>query len=221
MTTVADLITRIQYRLFPGGETISTSTTPTQAEIIEWINEANEWITGVLAEERAGIGRTLGTITTVDGTASYATLSTMYAPTDLVDKNGNTVNGWVLKTNSRNPIKLTTEGSSIDYSPASTAEGEPEMFYVDGSNNVVFLPTPDAVYTVKIPYYPMPTALTTTGATVPFLGLFDGLLVQAVVIRAQNRDEYDISNELKWFSFLTEKARRVIRMRNNVNVGLR
>jgi len=210
MATVGTILTAVGYRT---NLTISTTSDPTTATCIQWLNETALWLTGVLAEEKSELGRTLGSITTADGTAAYTGLATMYAPYDF---------GWIVKTNSRDKILLTTEEKSLEFSPSTSDENEPTHFYVDGANQVVFLPTPDAIYTVKIPYWPLPTAMTATSSTVPFLGIFDNLFIEALALRIQNRDEYDLSFELKWFSFLTDKARRVVEMRKgrNSSVGL-
>jgi hypothetical protein len=210
MSTVANILSAVGYRT---NLTISTTSDPTTATCIQWLNETIQWLTGFCAEERSELGRTLGGITTVNGTASYTTLSTMYAPYDF---------GWIVKTNSRDRIDLTTEDAVLDFNPAATDKNQPTHFYIDGSNNVVFLPTPDDAYTVKIPYWPIPTALTTTANTVPFMGLFDNVITESLVLKIQNRDEYDLSFELKWFQFLKEQARRVIIMRKGrtTSVGL-
>ena len=126
--------------------------------------------------------------------------------------------GWIVKDNSREPIKLITESQLVNYDPVEHTE--PSEFYVDGSNNVCFPSYPDDAYTVKIPYWQLPTALTATTDTVPFLGLFDNLFVEDVTWRAMNRDEYDTSVEMKWRSFLTERAMRVIAMRKKMNIGV-
>jgi hypothetical protein len=210
MATAATILSAVGYRT---NLTISTTSDPTTATCLQWLNETLQWLTGVCAEERSELGRVLGSITTASGTASYSTLATLYAPYDF---------GWVVKTNSRDRVDLTTEESVLDHDPAVTNTNQPTHFYIDGSNNVVFLPTPDAVYTIKIPYWPVPTTISSTGTTVPFMGLFDNLIIESLVLKIQNRDEYDLSFELKWFQFLKEQARRVIVMRKGrtSSVGL-
>jgi hypothetical protein len=69
---------------------------------------------------------------------------------------------------------------------------------------------------VKIPYWTLPTVLTATGDTVPFLGLMDNVFIEALSLRYFERDEYDASYELKWQSFLLERIRRVIEMRKKM-----
>jgi hypothetical protein len=142
----------------------------------------------------------------------YSTLATsIYTPCQ---------EGWVVDGHSRNPIKLITENDLINYDPVEAVE--PTEFYVDGSNNVCFPSYPDAAYTVKIPYYTIPTALTAAGDTMPFLGLMDNVFIEAATIRAQNRDEYDLSFELKWQSFLLDRVKNVIAMRKKMtsSVGI-
>lgn len=126
--------------------------------------------------------------------------------------------GWIVKDGSRQPIDLKSENSLMDYSP--TEASEPADFYVDGSNNICFPAYPDDVYTIKIPYWSLPTAITSTADTMPFLGLMDNVFIEAATIRAQNRDEYDLSFELKWQSFLLDRVRNVIAMRKRTRISV-
>ena len=278
MSLVSALITRIGYRLNIG-TSISSSTDPTEAACIAWINESCEWLTGILAEEDSNLGRTIGTITTIAADISAATAASpcqitatahglissgtcevvikdVVGMTELnsneytftyVSANAGTLGidstdytaytsggyvskrkfsdlasyiyapaqeGWIVKDNSRVPIKLRDENVIKQYDP--TEATEPSEFYVDEENNICFPSYPDAVYTIKIPYWQIPTALTATTDTVPFLGLLDNVIVEAVTWRAQNRDEYDISIEQKWTSFLLDRVRRVIALRKNM-----
>jgi len=126
--------------------------------------------------------------------------------------------GWIVKDYSRDKIDLTTEKILVDYSPIETTK--PSKFYVDGSNNICFPSYPDDAYTIKIPYWQLPTALTDPENTVPFLGIMDNVFIEAATWRAQNRDEYDITMELKWMVFLNERAQRAIAMRKKTQVGV-
>ena len=140
----------------------------------------------------------------------YSTIATtLYAPVQ---------EGWIVKSNSRDRITLITEKNLVDYDPVEATE--PSEFYVDGSNNICFPVYPDAVYTVKIPYWTLPTALTLTTDTMPFLGLMDNVFIEALTWRAQDRDEYDVTMSMKWQSFLLEQARRVIAMRKKTGIGV-
>jgi hypothetical protein len=282
MSTTTTVLAQIGYRL-GGGITISATSDPTQAAVIQWLNETASWITGICAENDSDLGRTIGTITTIHADISAATaaancqitatahglissgtcevvIKDVVGMTELndteftatyVSANALTLGvastayttytsgghvmkrkfdtiattlyapaqeGWIVKSNSRQPITLTTEKSLMDYDPVEATE--PSEFYIDGSNNVCFPSYPDDAYTVKIPYWTLPTALTTTGETMPFLGLMDNVFVEAVTWRAQNRDEYDVTNEQKWMSFCLDRARRVIEMRKKTSVSV-
>lgn len=216
MTTVANLLTNIGYRLFPDGSTtIGTTSEPTQAECIQWMNETCEEILTICVELNSEIGRTAAaSITLADGTPSYNDLAaTLFCPVIYMDKDGENFSGWIEKTSERNPLKLITEADVIDIDPS--LEKEPECFYLDGSNNLIFVPTPDATYTAKIPYYGYLTALTATGDTVPFLRVFDHVITESIVMRAQNREEYELGFELNWFKYIRKQARKIIMMRRN------
>lgn len=204
MSTVANIITAVGYRI---GISIDASSEPSSTECIQWLNEDVKWILALCAEEGSDIGQTEGSITTVDGTASYADFATtMYAPEEY---------GWIEAASTRTKIHLTSAKAKIGFTPGAANEGQPERFYVDGSNSVYFLPTPDQAYTIKIPYWQIQTTLTATSDTVPFNGLFDPVLTENLSIRIQNRDEYDVQFEQSWMNFLSERVRNLIRMRVN------
>lgn len=131
--------------------------------------------------------------------------ATLYAPAQ---------DGWIVNGRQRDPLTLRNEKDLVEYDPVEVSE--PDAFYLDGSNNVCFFVYPDAAYTVKIPYWTLPTALVDGTSTMPFLGLMDNVFIEAVTIRAQNRDEYDTTFELKWQSFLMERVLRIIAMRKKM-----
>jgi len=218
-TTVANILTAIGYRLFLDGSAISSSTEPSQAECIQWINETCQELLTVCVETGSEIGRTTGSITLADGTASYNDLiALLFSTAVFYDENGDDFSGWIEKTNVRNPLRLKMESSLLELDPAG--ESEPDSFYIDGANNLIFMPTPDATYTAKIPYYAYHTTLTATGDTVPFVKVFDTVIIESVVLRAQNREEYDLSFELKWFSYIRGQARKIIGMRKNPTIAI-
>ena len=214
-TTVANMLTWVGYRLFPDGSTtITTSSEPTQAECIQWINEVCNELLTVCITTSSEIGRTSAPITTVDGTPSYTDLAAlMFAPVLMYDRDGNQFSAFIVKTNSRVPIRLVSVDAYVDHNPSE--ESEPTEFYIDGTNSIIFLPTPDAEYTVQVPYYPYHTILTLPTETVPFMQIFDNVILEPVVMRAQNREEYDLAYELKWFSYIRSQAKKMIYMRRN------
>jgi hypothetical protein len=121
---------------------------------------------------------------------------------------------WIVEGHSRDELRLRDQSCLLEYDPIEIIE--PTEFYIDGANNVCFPSYPDDVYTVKVPYWTIPTALTTTTETMPFLGLMDNVFIEALTIRAQNRDEYDTTVDLKWLGFLNERVRNVIAMRKSM-----
>ncbi len=219
-TTVANMLTWVGYRIFTDGSTtISSSSEPSQAECIQWLNEVCEELLTVCIERGSEIGRSTASITLADGDKDYTDLaSTLLTPYEMIDSDGQRFCGWIEKTNVRNPLKLGTEADSVNYDPA--AESEPGMFYIDGSNTLIFLNTPDDTYTAKIPYYAVHTILTVTTDTVPFVRVFDNVIIEAVTMRSQNREEYDLSFELKWFGYIRKQARKIIAMRKGETVKI-
>lgn len=286
MSTVATILTRAGYRL-GGGITVSSSSDPSEATCIAWLNEIALWLTGLCAEYDSDLGKTEGYITTVHATISAATQAspcaitatshglmalgnaevliygvsgmtelndtqftakyssadavTLYAITNSATavssaaytaytSGGNICKrkysdlasyiytpaqtAWIIDDHSRTPITLRDQKCQEEYDPVGYQE--PSEFYVDGSNNICFPSYPDDAYVVQIPYWQIPTTLSATTDTMPFLGLFDNVFIEALTIRAQNRDEYDTTIDLKWQSFLLERARRVIEMRKKM-----
>lgn len=286
MATVANLITAIGYGL---NRTINTTSEPTTAECIQWVNQTLDWIIAVCAEMGSELGRTTGSITTIkvtitaatqadpcqitaadhglatndiatiagvvgmtdindlDFTATYVDddnftigvsssaysawssggyvytatyddlASDFYAPHVMADRDGEVFCGWIEKASERIPLKLTTEKSKIDYTPGLI--NEPEAFYIDSSNNVVFLQTPNAALTIKIPYYQTQT-VSTTGTTVPFYGVFDSLIIESLVTKYLYRAREDAGIEWNWFSFVKKRAERIIKLRRRMPVRI-
>jgi hypothetical protein len=219
MTTVATILTSVGYRVFSDGTSIDSTSEPSEAACIRWTNETCQELLTVCVVMGTEIGRSTASVTLADGTAAYTDLATtLLAPYETTDQYGKTFCGWILKTNVRNPLTLGTESDALEFDPA--LESEPTRFYVNGSNSITFLPTPDATYTANIPYYALHTTLTATTDTVPFLGIFDAVITESLAMRAQNRDEYDLSFELKWFKYIRGQARKIISMRKGETVGV-
>ena len=214
-TTVANMLTWVGYRLFPDGSTtISTSSEPKQAECIQWINEVCNELLTICVTTGSEIGRTSASITTVDGTSTYTDLAALlFAPVLMRSKDGTLFSGYIEKTNVRNPLTLVSADALIDENPAE--EAEPTEFYINGANGITFLPQPDDEYTAVIPYYPYHTILTLTTETIPFMQVFDNVIIESVVMRAQNREEYDLTFELKWYSYIRNQAKSIIYLRKN------
>lgn len=207
MSTVGNVIDAVGYRL--GGRQIDESTIPSLSQCISQLNGDIQWILGKCAEQESEIGRTLATITTVDGTAEYSDLmSDLYSPSSYA---------WIEKTYDRCKLKLTTQEKLIDYSPDSGSEAEPEYYYIGGNNALTFIPTPDDAYTVKMPYYQEQTSLTSRSSTMPFNGLFDNLLIESMVLRFTDNKEDDPNYEFKWFQSWDNRVKRMIELRKNIN----
>jgi len=281
MTTAANILDAAAQRFFRDEALFSTTTTPTQAQCLVWINEDLKTVAGICAQEKSELGRTEGGITTRTAAISAITAANPGSVTSAVHglttgdtvlvkdvvgmtevndiiftvtvtnttvftlgvntsaytaySSGGTVYpinyslsnilgiykyGWILKTTARNKINLINGLDVVDYNPSSVSE--PEAFYVNESGDICFADTADDAYTVKIPYWAIPTALTATTDTVPFKGVFDNLLIESLSMRILNRDEYELTHELNWYKFLMSEARKIVRMRQNPtsSVGL-
>ena len=279
MSQASALITSLNSRL---DMTIGASTTPSQTNVLAWIDETVKWIMVLLAEQNSDLGREIGTIKTIKKTITGITTATppvvtsashglsdgeeiliksVVGMTDVNDewfivddKTTSTLElqdatatdvvgaayddytsggyiykkeytdlasymyapakkGWIQKTHERKSIDLTTEDKLMEYDPAEV--DEPAMFYVDGDNNVHFIPTPDDEYIIKIPYWKITTAITLTTSTVPFNGLLDSLIVEAVEMRAKIREELDPAETQNWFKFLGDRVKNLCWLRKH------
>lgn len=139
----------------------------------------------------------------------------LYAVAVMVDRDGNNFSGWIEQTNSRPLLQLVTEAHKEQYQPGST--NEPTAFYLDGSNNIVFLDTPDDNYTIKIPYYTT-QSVSATGDTVPLLNIFNSLIVESISTKYLYRTREDAGVEWNWFSFVKSRAERLLKLRKQVPI---
>jgi hypothetical protein len=141
--------------------------------------------------------------------------STLYSVAVMGDKDGNNFSGWIQKSTGRNELILVTEAELLDHVPGTT--NEPDRFFLDGSNNIVFVPTPDDAYTIKIPYYATSTISATTD-TIPFFGIFDSLITESVSTKYLYRTREDANIEWNWFKFVKDRAERIVRQRMRTSV---
>lgn len=143
--------------------------------------------------------------------------STLYAVAVMVDDSGDNFSGWIQKSTGRNKLTLVTEAELLEHVPGAT--NEPDRFFLDGSNNIVLVPTPDDAYTIKIPYYAASTINATTD-TVPFHGIFDSLVTESISTKYLYRTREDANIEWNWFKFIRERTKRIVkqRMRTSVRV---
>jgi len=136
--------------------------------------------------------------------------TTLYSVGIMIDSDGDEFSGWIEKTNSRDKLKLVTEASRVNYAPGES--DDPACFYLDGSNNIVFLPAPNDDFTIKIPYYPIAT-IAEQDDTIPFLNIFDNLIIEGISTKYLYRTREDVGIEWNWFSFVKKQATRILQLR--------
>ena len=141
--------------------------------------------------------------------------STLYSVVVMQDDNGDNFSGWIHKTTGRSELVLKTEAELLNRVPGTT--NEPDSFFLDGSNNIIFMDTPDDAYTVKIPYYPI-TTVTATANTIPFLGIFDSLITESVATKYLYRTREDTNIEWNWFKFVKTRTERILKQRSRMSV---
>jgi len=142
--TVQELLSRVSDDI---SKTISaTSTDPTLAIALRYYNRVVDSIGQVCVRYKSDLAKATQTITTVEGTAEYADLKdTMHAPEKW---------GYItISSTSKSIIRLISEQDSLGYGFASGQYAQPEAFYVNHKNYIVFCSTPDDAYSISIPYW--------------------------------------------------------------------
>ena len=96
-TTVANMLTWVEYRLFSSSDqTLTTTSEPSQAECLQWINEVCEELLTVCVTTSSEIGRAMATVTLSDGDSDYPEYQNLiFAPIVMKDSSGEQFSGWI------------------------------------------------------------------------------------------------------------------------------
>ncbi len=141
--TVQELINRVSDDIV---KTISsTSTDPSLTRVLRYYNRIVDTIGQICVLHKSDLAKTTQVITTVSGQAEYPDLKDiMHAPEKW---------GYITLTSSKSTIRLISEQDSTGYGFASGSYAQPSAFYANGKNYIVFCSTPDAAYSISIPFW--------------------------------------------------------------------
>jgi hypothetical protein len=183
----------------------------TDAELLAAINHWYEVVYKGLVDDGNELVRTgSGTITTVDGTETYAlsdnSMGDFWAPHRV----------WIAGYEALDQV---SESKRYDYeqSDASLSKGQPLMYYVEG-DNIGFIPTPSDAYTVRIKYYPNFVPLASTAASMPLRNLFNQQIEQGAVLTAKTSRNQNANIESAMLQLHQDIAFRISTMRQKQTV---
>lgn len=155
MSTFVQMQTEVKLHL---GDHAKADTTVVK----DWLNRIYNMIASVFRD--LGSDSTDTSITTVNKTASYTTPSGVRVITSIRD--------------TTNKLKL--EPKDIDWyedqDDSSDAKGQPE-FWVRYGSNLLFWPTPDGAYAIRIRYRAAPTALSSDADETIFPSEWDDVII--------------------------------------------
>lgn len=185
--TASNFLAEIEYELKN-----TESIFPKSTELFQYLNKAYEILYNkvLLPDESDLIRSSEVTVSTVDGTETYALSGFSTDSTDLVS-----VHRMFVEDSSGvyyRPLDICDETDRYDYllgnsTARAAAESRPTKYYLSGSN-IGLLPVPDAIYTVHMTYYPNWSPLASTATNMPLRNIFNPALREAVIFTAKNRD---------------------------------
>lgn len=144
------------------------------SELWDYFNLVLGMISRDLADYRARISRTSGTVPIASGTNS-GTL-----PTGFLSEQHVLING------EDEPLARVSDDQIIDYED-DTSTGKPARYWFNGGS-IYVNPIADAAYTLKIEYYPTESISADTDS-VPWQGLFDDAVYWGVLAECYMRSE--------------------------------
>jgi len=200
---VSDKIIQINYELRNLGDEF------TDAELLAYYNKANEILYRTLINMESDWVRTgSDSFTTVEGTQYY----NLATDEDIEDI-------WLLHrvwVSEYEPMDVCAEADLYDAINEEEAGNTghrciPTEYCMLG-NVLWFKESPDDAYTVHIKYYPSYTDLESTD-DMPYNGMFDMALSQAVIFIAKNRNEMGVNIEAQLTSIFEKTALDLARRR--------
>lgn len=197
-TLVSALITSIRYYL---KDTSTTNPNWADAEILEYINQAQDILFQRLAANKSDIGIQATTRTLSAGTENYAVPTSFWEHKTL------------FITGEADILKQVDHEYILRYNERfSDNQDVPTCFSI--FNDYFYLrPTPDSGYTLNIYFYKQPTALTTS-SNMPFKEIYNQAIKQYAVSKCFLRDEFNIDRENQAMDGLVAAAERVVGGRN-------
>lgn len=205
---VSDLLTEVTYELRDTGSTNYSST-----ELLAYLNRCYDDVYLILVDQESELVRTgTGTITTVDGTQSYALSSNSMG--DLLVPH----RVWV--TNYE-PMLLCEEEELYDAINAEeagdTSRTLPDAYCVVG-DYLWFKDVPDDAYTVNVRYFPnfVPVASTDN---MPLKNLFNNEFKEGIKVLAKHRNQIGVDVDAVLKDIFLSRAMKIVFTRRKRKVS--
>ena len=183
--TVSEFITDISYSLRnDSGEFIND-------ELLTYLNRSYNFLYNILVKQKSEIVQTgSNSFSTIAGTQSYDLTSSGINITDMWVPH----RVWVSKYEPMNVCYEEDLYSAINLEEqGSTGSRTRPTDYCLIGNTIWFKQVPNDIYTINLKYFPTFSKLTSTASEMPFLGMFNLALGQAVEMYAKYRNEININ----------------------------
>ena len=169
-------------------------------ELLAYCQDAVEYIHQLLINRNDISVTKSGTITTADGTGTYALADNEMSDFVAMYRGAKERESGVwIDDNFLFPVRQT---ESVHYD--SDNKGKPLYYYLT-STHIGFLPVPDDKYTVSLLYFPKQDALL-LDSTMPFNDVFNVAIKKFIDSMASARAEQDISSITQFYNELERQA---------------
>ena len=201
--TAGEIIAGVRYQLRD-----QNSKQYTDDELLTFLNDWNAEVYKALVYDQSELIRTgSGTITTVAGTETYSLSAVGVAMGDLWAPHRVWIAGY-------EPLELGVEDDRYDYEQAdgTFTRRQPESFYLT-AGSMGFVPVPDAIYTVRVKYYPEFVPLASVMATMPYRNLFNQQIAYGVQLTAKARQMQNAAIETSMMQLHADIAHKIVSLR--------
>ena len=187
-TTVTEIINRIRINISDNDQEIGF----TDDNLLGWLNSASRFVRREIARIKPTLiaSKATGTLS-----AGLETITLPYAPMKIID----------VRVDNK---KLDT--TTIDAIDDMTDTGRPEAYYLLGLTGLQLHPIADGAYAYSALYVPEYEPLTLV-STLPLPSDYDDVLTEYVSIRAQYRNEFDMSQEMQLMATLVDQIQTMVR----------
>ena len=202
--TAGEIIAGVRYQLRD-----QNSKQYTDDELLTFLNDWSAAVYKALVYDQSEIVRTgSGTITTVAGTETYSLSAVGVAMGDFWAPHRVWIAGY-------EPLDLGEEDDRYDYeqTDGTFTRRQPESFYI-AAGSMGFVPVPDAIYTVRVKYYPEFVPLTSVASTMPYRNLFNQQIAYGVQLTAKARQMQNAAIETSIMQLHADIAHKIVSLRS-------
>ena len=201
--TAAEIIAGVRYQLRDANQKQYDD-----AELLAFLNDWNAEVYKSLVYDQSELIRTgSGTITTVAGTETYSLSAVAIAMGDFWAPHRVWIAGY-------EPLDKGDEDDRYAYEQTSGTftRGQPESFYLT-AGSMGFVPVPDAIYTVRVKYYPEFAPIASTAGTMPYRNLFNQQIAYGAQLTAKARQMQNAAIETSMMQLHSDIAHKIVSLR--------